>query len=137
MTRQTLSSLFPLRTRDCPNSVDWGRPPLLVYCRIWRCEAPPELPFFPRRHSHYDCNLFLYGSRILLLSDMDAEQTVAVVMLYHRYRLYTDHSESGILAPDIFYEYSSWLLNQLGQCGGQSQSVPCTLIRKASYLTRR
>ncbi len=86
---RTLSSLFRLRTGDRPNGVGRGRHVLLVCYRIRRCGAPPGLPFRPHRHSHNNRNHFNHRTRILLLSDLDVEQTVAVVMLDHRYRMYT------------------------------------------------
>ena len=89
VSRLTLSSIFRLRHGNCSNRADWGRYLLLVCRWIWRCRAPLAFPSLPHRLSYHDCSYFVHRSRILLLSDLDAEQTIVVVLLDHFCRMYT------------------------------------------------
>src|SRR6266702_866660 len=88
-SRRISSSLFRLPAGDHSNCADWGRYLLLVYCWIWQCGTPRESPFRPHRHFHHWRSYFAHRSRILLLSNLGAEQSVVVDLLDHRCRLDT------------------------------------------------
>src|SRR6266702_6708041 len=88
MSMRTLSSLFRLRAGDGSDCADWGRYLLLVCCRIWQRGTPRgAFPFRPHRRSHHYRTYCAHRSRILLLSNLGAEQTVVLVLLDHRFRI--------------------------------------------------
>ena len=74
MSRLSLCSLFRLLVGDCSNRTHWDRHLLLVYCWIWQCGSPHAFSFRPRRHSPDVRGDFVHCSRILLLSNLGAEQ---------------------------------------------------------------
>jgi hypothetical protein len=88
MSWRASTSLFRVHTGDRPNSADWGRRPLLVSYWIWRCGTPQEFSLRPHRHRYHRRHHFVDRSRILLLSDLDAEPEV-LVLLANRCRMRT------------------------------------------------